>query len=363
MWVVVDLARGAERAPGAKADGTTGRPRHPLGTALGRPATLRDVTAIIGGLGAAMLWAAATLCSSRSSRMLGSRVVLGWIMVVGVVVGVPLAVISPGPATVEPSTYGLLGLAGICYVVGLQLTYAALRIGKVSIVAPIVATEGAIAALIALTRGDPLGFVAGASLAVVVTGVVLSTLEPGRADVAAGDFDVVADAIDEPPPTQPPPTEPPRPTETAQPPNDSRRATLLAVGAALIFGVGLVASGTAASLVPVAWVALAARVVGLVVVVVPLVLAGRMRVTRGRAPAGAHRRGRRGPRLDAVGVGIARQHPDHGGHGQPVRDLRRRRRVLPVRRTARAAPDRGRRAHRGRGDGPRGLDGLTFWFG
>jgi len=42
--------------------------------------------AVIGGLGAAVLWATATLCSSRSSRMLGSRVVLGWIMIVGVVV-------------------------------------------------------------------------------------------------------------------------------------------------------------------------------------------------------------------------------------------------------------------------------------
>ncbi len=226
-----------------------------------------------------MLWAAATLCSSRSSRMLGSRVVLGWIMVVGVVVGIPLAAISPGPATVEPSTIGLLGLAGICYVIGLQLTYAALRLGKVSIVAPIVATEGAVAALIAVTRGDPLGFVAGVSLAVIVTGVVLSTLEPGRADVAAGDFDVVADAIDEPPS---PSTS--TPTVIAGVPTDSRRATVLAVGAALVFGVGLVAAGTAASLVPVAWVALAARLVGLFVVVIPLVAARRLRITRAALP-------------------------------------------------------------------------------
>ena len=42
-----------------------------------------NVTAILGGLGAAALWATATLCSSRSSRMLGSRVVLAWVMLVG----------------------------------------------------------------------------------------------------------------------------------------------------------------------------------------------------------------------------------------------------------------------------------------
>ena len=265
----IDVARGAEGAPGAKAEDTTGPPRHRRAT---RPTVARQtgfVTAIIGGLGAAILWAAATLCSSRSSRLLGSRVVLGWIMLVGVVVGLPVAVISPGPSTLEPSTVGLLGLSGICYVVGLQLTYAALRIGKVSIVAPIVATEGAVAALISIGRGDPVGVVAGVSLAVVVCGVVLSTLEPGRAEVAAGDFDVVPDAVDEP---------------ASHQPNDPRLATLLSIAAALVFGVGIVAAGTAASLVPVAWVALAARLVGLVVVVVPLVLSRRFRVTRVALP-------------------------------------------------------------------------------
>ena len=136
--LVIDLTRGADDAPGAKADGTTGTPRDPIRRGAARVRQTGVVTAIIGGLGAAVLWAAATLCSSRSSRMLGSRVVLAWIMVVGVVVGVPLAAVSPGPATLEPSTFALLGLSGICYVIGLQLTYAALRIGKVSIVAPIV---------------------------------------------------------------------------------------------------------------------------------------------------------------------------------------------------------------------------------
>jgi drug/metabolite transporter (DMT)-like permease len=235
--------------------------------------------AILGGLGAAMMWATATLCSSRSSRMIGSRVVLGWVMVVGVVVGLPIAALSPAPATVAPSTVGLLGLAGICYVVGLQLAYAALHIGKVSIVAPIVATEGAVAALIAVALGDQIGVVAGLMLAVIAVGVVLSTLEPGRADVPAGDFDLVADAID-----GPPALDPTLRTATGERPIDARRAALLSVGAALVFGVGLVAAGRAAPLVPVAWVALSARLVGIVVVVIPLVLQGRLWVTRAALP-------------------------------------------------------------------------------
>lgn len=235
--------------------------------------------AILGGLGAAVLWAAATLCSSRSSRLLGSRVVLAWVMIVGVVVGLPFAIASPAPATVEPSTIGLLGVAGICYVIGLQLTYAALRIGKVSIVAPIVATEGAIGALIAVVFGDRIGIVAGIMLAVVATGVVLSTLEPGRTDVPAGDFDLVADAID-----GPAMDVHATPTATGERPIETRRAALLSIAAALVFGVGLVAAGKSAALVPVSWVAVTARLVGIVVVVLPLVLQGRLRVTRATLP-------------------------------------------------------------------------------
>jgi len=54
MWVVVDLARGAERAPGAKADGTTGRPCHPADATLGSSVVLGRITVVglpIGGRG------------------------------------------------------------------------------------------------------------------------------------------------------------------------------------------------------------------------------------------------------------------------------------------------------------------------
>ena len=211
--------------------------------------------------------------------MLGSRVVLAWVMIVGVVVGLPIAAVSPSPATLEPSTLALLGLAGVCYVVALQLTYAALRIGKVSIVAPILATEGAVAALIAVALGDQIGLIAAIMLAVIAFGVVLSTLEPGRSDVPAGDFDLVADAID-----GPTPVDRTVPTATGERPIDARRAAIFSVVAAVVFGIGLFAAGRSAALVPVAWVALSARLVGIVAVVIPLLLQRRMSLTRAALP-------------------------------------------------------------------------------
>ena len=214
--------------------------------------------------------------------MIGSRVVLGWVMVVGVIVGMPIAIASPAPAEIAPSTAALLLLTGICYVIGLNLTYAALSIGKVSVVAPIVATEGAIAAVIAVVLGDTIGLTAGVMLVVIAVGVVLASLEPARPEVPAGGIDITADALDGPAVAGSEavaggPTRTPTDAET-------RRAAILSVCAAMVFGVGLVATGKAAGFVPVAWVAVAARLVGVVAVAMPLIARRRFTVTRAALP-------------------------------------------------------------------------------
>ncbi|CAN5517398.1 hypothetical protein BH20CHL7_BH20CHL7_11610 [soil metagenome] len=240
------------------------------------------MTAILGGLGAAILWAAATLASSRSSRMIGSRVVLAWVMIVGTIVGLPIALVSGIPTTVPPEAPGLLLLAGLCYSGGLYSAYRALTIGKVSIVAPIVATEGGIAAVIAVALGDTLGATAALLLTAVAIGVVLSAIEPARPDVPILDIEIAADALDGPAPLDPIGVA----TEQGGPASSSR--TLEAVGwslaAAVIFGVGLVAVGKAAVLLPPIWVAVSSRLVGLVIVALPLVLQRRLILTRATVP-------------------------------------------------------------------------------
>ncbi len=154
------------------------------------------MTAILGGLAAAVLWATATLASSRSSRMIGSRVVLAWVMIVGTIVGLPVALATGVPRDVSPDALPLLVLAGVCYSAGLYATYKALTIGKVSIIAPIVATEGALAAVFAVALGDPLAGSAGLLLGVIAAGVVLSAIEPSRPVVPAGDIGLDAEAVE-----------------------------------------------------------------------------------------------------------------------------------------------------------------------
>jgi drug/metabolite transporter (DMT)-like permease len=267
------------------------------------------VTAIIGGLGAAILWAMATLASSRSSRMLGSRVVLAWVMIVGIIVGLPIGLVTGVPADLAPADAGLLLVAGLCYSAGLFTAYTALTIGKVGIVAPIVATEGAIAALIAVALGDPLAAGAAFLLGIIVVGVVLSSIEPARPDVMAGDFEIAVDALDGPVvidanavadtanPADGRAMDPAdarassesvtpvvAPTSRPTDHDDTRKAAALAIGAAVIFGVGIVATGKAAIIVPPIWVAIAIRVIGFVVVVVPLLAQRRLTLTRAALP-------------------------------------------------------------------------------
>jgi drug/metabolite transporter (DMT)-like permease len=210
------------------------------------------VLAILGGLGAAVAWATTTLCSARSSRLIGPPAVLSWVMAVGLVVTAPAAIARGIPAQLHVGgTVGWLVLAGVGNVAGLLLTYAGLRIGKVGIVAPIASTEGAIAAVLSVAAGEHLAASVAALLAVVAAGIVLTAvtrMEPEQVE------------------------------------RESRRPVLLALAAALAFGSSLYATGRAGAELPVFWAVLPPRVVGVVAVTLPLAAASRLRLTRRALP-------------------------------------------------------------------------------
>jgi drug/metabolite transporter (DMT)-like permease len=210
------------------------------------------VLAILGGVGAAAAWAVSVLCSSRSSRLIDPRAVVAWIMLVGLVITAPLAALTGVPSGLHGSTLVWLIVSGAGNVGGLIINYYALRIGKVSVVAPIVSTEGAIAAVISVITGQSLAVSVALTLLVIVAGVVL-------ASVPAPDL-AVHDAARHP------------------------RAVLLGLAAAATFGVSLYATGRAAAVLPASWVVLSARLIGAVALALPLLLTGRLRLTARAAP-------------------------------------------------------------------------------
>jgi drug/metabolite transporter (DMT)-like permease len=214
------------------------------------------MVAILGGLGAALSWAIATLASSRSSRMIGPLSVLGWVMAVGLIAAIGPALLAR-PVPLGPGEVVALVVVGLSHNVGLLLVYAALSIGRVSIVAPIVATEGALAAVISILLGESLELSTAILLAAIASGVVLAAAERS------------ADS----------------PQAASAPPSQNRRAVLFAVAAAVTFSIGLVVSGRLGGAgVPPAWVMLASRTVGVTMIVLPLLLTRRFRLTRAALP-------------------------------------------------------------------------------
>ncbi len=165
--------------------------------------------AIVGGLGAAISWAIATLGSSRSSRMIGPMSALAWVMIVGFVVSIPPTIATlPSLAPMSAAQIAGLAINGVAFTAGLLLAYQALVIGRVSIVAPIVSTEGAAAAVASVVLGEALGIPTAVVLGLVAIGVVLASIDRRADEVAAVDAPAVAIDPDDPNEVVPAPTAP-----------------------------------------------------------------------------------------------------------------------------------------------------------
>jgi drug/metabolite transporter (DMT)-like permease len=209
--------------------------------------------AIVGGLGAALVFATVTLCNSRSSRMIGPTQLLSWVMLIGLAIVLPLVVLEGVPDDLDGESGAWLAVAGIGNVVGLLLAYAALRAGKVGIVAPVIATQGAVAAVLAVVAGESIGAGAAVTLAVIAVGVVLAGL--------AGDDG-----------------------EEAEGREGGPHAMLYALGASFAIGWSLYATARASIDLPVVWALLPSRVIGVAVVTLPLALRSGLRMTRQALP-------------------------------------------------------------------------------
>src|SRR5258708_33277124 len=122
------------------------------------------MTPVLGGIGTALIFTTATVCASRSTRMIGPTSVLSWVMLVGLVILGPIVAASSVPLHLQAGSFGLLAVVGVTDVLGLLLAYRALRIGKGGVVAPVLSTQGAAAALTPVAAGGALGPGAAAAL-------------------------------------------------------------------------------------------------------------------------------------------------------------------------------------------------------
>ena len=208
---------------------------------------------ILSGLLAALVWAVGNLAASRASRAMPPESLLAGISLVGLAICVPLLIAEGAPRDASIGALGWLALGGAANIAGLSLLYIAFRVGDVALVAPIIATEGAIAAVIAIVAGQRVHAIVLILLAVIVLGVVRVADTDTVQIAVAGRFNWGV-------------------------------VTVACLGA-ICFGVSLYATGRASAREQFGWIAASPRIVGVICVAVPLLLRGRIRIARAGTPA------------------------------------------------------------------------------
>lgn len=202
---------------------------------------------IVFGLATALFFSAGILSNSRSIRVIGNYSVLAWIMMIGLVFSLPFTLAAGIPSNLTGATLFWFIVSGVGNLAGLLISFYALRIGKVGVVGPIVACEGAIAATISMMMGESIAPVAVFILLFIVAGVVVSGVAPD-----------------------------PEPIAHEKP----LQAVLLAIAASVGFGVSLFATGHLSTELPIGWLLLPPRILGVVFIALPLIVTGRLQVNR-----------------------------------------------------------------------------------
>ena len=128
---------------------------------------------IVAALGAAAAWGIASTCDNRSTRLIGALQAMARVQLMGLALVLPIAVWEGEPARPSSSSLAWIVIGGVGITIGITFAYAALARGAVSVVAPVMAIEGALAALLSIALGEHVALATAAGLAVVVAGMLV----------------------------------------------------------------------------------------------------------------------------------------------------------------------------------------------
>ncbi len=200
------------------------------------------MTAVGFGVLTALFWGAGALISVRQVRVLRAGGSLLWMMAIGLLLVTPAVAFVDVPDA-PTSTWVYAAGSGVGYVVGTAFWFLAVGRGRISVLTPIVSTDGAIAAVIAIAAFDEtVSRGVAIALAVIVCGIIVTSLHPGLdAGGARG--------------------------------HGGTAAVVLALGAALGYGFSFVAAGEAADLGAV-WAVWVSRLAATALVVPAALLLG-----------------------------------------------------------------------------------------
>ena len=177
------------------------------------------------------------------------RCALAWSALIAPAVLWPAALLVSGTPAAAGWDVAWALVFGLGLVGALGLGFRAMTLGRVSIVATVISTDGAMAATVSIARGETLGGLVLAGLAIIVTGVLLAV--SGGGSSRSG-------------------------------PRRDGLAALAALGSAACFATTFVSAGEVGTLQPV-WLVGIGRVVPLALVTLPVLAATRC----ARPPRGA----------------------------------------------------------------------------
>jgi drug/metabolite transporter (DMT)-like permease len=133
----------------------------------------------------ALTWGINEWVLSRATKELPPPVLGIWMSLLGLVLVVPAALTLEDPLTLEPASMVALFLPGLVAAISAFVYLTALRIGKLAIVSPTVATSGGIAAVLAVVLlGERFSALGVAGLAGAVVGVVVASYDGSRSHPA-----------------------------------------------------------------------------------------------------------------------------------------------------------------------------------
>ena len=134
---------------------------------------------LVFGLLAAFSWGSGAVVATRQVRIVGTRRSLGWVALLGLLFVCPALLFVPFPSA-EASSWAFGALSGLAYIAGWTFWSLAIRSGNISLVTPIVSTDGAIAAVIAVVAlGEVLHTGVAVALGVIVAGIVITGIPRG----------------------------------------------------------------------------------------------------------------------------------------------------------------------------------------
>jgi drug/metabolite transporter (DMT)-like permease len=133
---------------------------------------------VLLGLTAAVCWGAPDVWLAQATRNLGAFPVAFGAILIGLVVIAPVALFVELPDWTARGVLLAL-LVGSLTVLGYLVGFTAFRHGAVSIVAPIIACEGAVAAAISIATGETVDASIFTLLVLAVIGVVLAAMGEG----------------------------------------------------------------------------------------------------------------------------------------------------------------------------------------